>query len=226
MILTNFDDASFFEQMSNIVKYAEGYLEGVQLGKQSLLSKMGKTIKEILDEYIDTSARVDPSKLHHVYEWYQTGSPNARLFNITYEISNGGLTFGSTFTQSRSFSNGSMTPFYDKAYIMENGISVIIKPSRSGGVLAFEDNGETIFTKSPIKVNAPGGRNVQGSFAETINQFFERYFTQSYLAESGFTRYLESPVDFKNNLSKAKTGGKSAGKEIGYNWIIKAGDRL
>lgn len=225
MISADFQDSNFFREMTNVIKYAEGYLEGVQAGKPALLSKMGRTIKELAKEFVDSMARIDPASLHHVYEWYQTGSPAARLFDIDYTVVNGGLSFDTTLSQSRSFANGSTVPFYNKAYIMENGIPVTIHPKQSG-VLAFDDNGETVFTKSPIYVNAPGGKQVQGSLQDTLATFFNTYLTQAYLIESGFTRHINNPSEFKANLSRGKSGGKSVGKQIGYNWIVKAGDKL
>ena len=225
MISVDFQDKKFLAEMTNIVKYAEGYLEGVQAGKPAMLSKIGKTIKEVAKEFVDTMARTDPASLHHVYEWYQTGSPAARLFDIDYVVVGGGLSFNTTLSQSRSFANGSTVPFYNKAYIMENGIPVTITPKESS-VLVFEENGETIFTKAPIYVNAPGGKEVQGSLESVLDIFFNTYLTQSYLVESGFTMHIASPTDFKRNLGRSKSGGKTLGKQIGYNWIVKAGDKL
>jgi hypothetical protein len=180
MINTKFDDAKFFLEMSNVVKYAEGYLEGVQLGKNQMLEKMGTTIKAILEEFIDTNARMDPRSLHHVYEWYQVGSPAARLFDINCVVSNGGLTFDSTFSQSRSIANGATTPFYDKATIMEKGIPITLIP-KNASALRFEDNGQEVFTKGPVQIDSPGGQDVQGSFGDIMDVFFQRYLKQSYL---------------------------------------------
>lgn len=225
MIVTKFNDTTFLKEMNNVVKYAEGYLEGLQMGKPEMLRAMGKTTKALLEEYIDANARVNPQELHHVYEWYRTGSPEARLFDITTTVYNGGLTFKSTFSQSRSLSRGSTEPFYNKASIMESGIPITIRPKKAN-VLVFDDNGETIFSKGPITIDQPGGDYVQGSFANIVNSFFTRYFTQSYLSRSGFTAHLKSPIDFKKNFAKSKNGGKALGKEIGYNWIVKAGDKL
>jgi hypothetical protein len=225
MINTRFNDSKFFADMSHIIQYAEGYLEGIQAGKPVMLSKMGKTIKQLLEEYVDSNARVDPQRLHHVYEWYRTGSPEARLFNITSAVYNGGLTIKSTFSQSRSIANGATTPFYDKASIMESGIPITIKPTRSD-VLVFNDNGETIFTRNQVTIDNPGGEAVQGSFADIVDTFFDRYLSQSYLLQSGFSAHLKNPIDFKNNLSKGKVGGKAIGRQIGYNWIVKAGEKL
>jgi hypothetical protein len=108
---------------------------------------------------------------------------------------------------------------------MEEGTPITLIPKQAKA-LRFEDNGETIFTKGPVQIDNPGGQDVQGSFNDIIDTFFERYFRQSYLLESGFSKHLENPVDFKLNISKAKSGGKSAGKEVGYNWIVKAGNKL
>lgn len=225
MINSSFNDAKFFKDMSNIVQYAEGYIEGIQLGKPTMLSKMGKTIKQLIEEYVDANARVNPQSLHHVYEWYQSGSPAARLFDISCTVYGGGLSFKSTFSQSRTVSNGSSVPFYNKASIMESGIPITITPKKST-VLVFDDNGETVFTKGPVSIENPGGSSVQGSFQRVIDSFFQNYLSQSYLASSGFTAHLKNPVDFKANLARGKNGGKAVGKQIGYNWIVKAGEKL
>jgi len=156
--------------------------------------------------------------LHHVYEWYMTGSPDARLFDLQYTVSGLGLSFKSTFSQSTSIKNGSTVPFYDKARIMENGIPVTIKPV-SSPVLVFEDNGETVFTKNPVSVANPGGGAVNGSFERTFDMFFEQYFTQSFLKASGMLDYLSNPIAYKKNLEKGKRGGRAVGVTTGYRWI-------
>lgn len=225
MIKVDFEDAKFFIEMNNFIQYSEGYLEGIHLGKPKMLQQFGANTKEIAQEYIDSMARIDPQSLHHVYEWYQTGSPEARLFDLQYKVTAGGLSFNSTFSQSRSIANGSNTPFYNKAEIMENGIPITIVP-KSAKALMFDDNGEVVFTKGPVNIQKPGGPAVQGSFEHTLSTFFTTYFTQSFLNESGFTRHLQTPIDYKTNLPKSKAGGKSVGKQIGYNWIVKAGGKL
>jgi hypothetical protein len=216
----------FKKEMTNIVEYSLGYLDGIGRGKKEFLKALGADTIDLLKKYVDSSAKVNPQMLHHIYEWSMVGSPNGRLFNIDYSVSNLGLSLLSTFRQSSSVKDGSDTPFYNKAKIMENGIPVTITPKESG-VLVFEDeNGETVFTKSPIYVNAPGGKQVQGSLQDTLNNFFAVYLTQSYLMESGFTMHIGNPSEFKANMSRASRGGKSLGKQIGYNWIVKAGDKL
>lgn len=221
-MLPKFDDMQFMKDMNNLMEYSAGFLEGISLGKTKLFEILGNNVKEILGEFIDSNAKVDPASLHHVYEWYQTGSPAARLFDIEYTISNLGLSFKSTLSQSTSIKNGSNVPFYNKAKIMENGIPVTITP-KNAKVLSFESNGETVFTKGPVTVSNPGGQSVDGSYERIFDLFFHNYFSQSFLSSSGLGQYLTKPVAYKNNLSSGKKGGRTVGIQTGYRWIANAG---
>ena len=207
--------------MENIVQYSFGFLEGVKKGKKIFLDNLGRGTIEALALYVDSSARGNPSALHHVYEWYQTGSPNARLFDLDYTVSNNGLTFSSQFRQSRTLKEDSNEPFYNKAYIMENGIPVTITPKKSS-VLVFEEGGQTIFTKGSVTVRNPGGDLVQGSFEKTIDEFMLRYFKQSFLRASGMYDYIKKPTVFKKNIKAGSKAGKSKGIETGFKWITNA----
>ena len=109
----------FEKQIINIANYSVGFLEGVQKGKRIFLDNMGKGVIYTLGRYIDIEAKANSAALHHVYEWYQTGSPSARLFDISYTVSNVGLSVNSTFKQSRTVSEDGTVPFYNKATIME-----------------------------------------------------------------------------------------------------------
>jgi hypothetical protein len=114
-----------------------------------------------------------------------------------------------------------MVPFYDKARVMENGIPVVIKP-RNSNVLAFEENGEIVFTKNAVVVENPGGQATQGAFEKTFDSFFRSYFSQSFLRSSGILDYLKRPMAYKNNFGAGARGGKSVGVSTGYRWIINA----
>lgn len=223
MISLKLNDKQFLKDMENIIEYSLGFLDGVKRGKNIFLNKLGNEVVELAKQYIDSSARVSPSTLHHVYEWYQTGSPNARLFDVTYTVSHLGLSFKSTFSQSRSIQNGSREPFYNKANIMETGMSVTIAP-RNSNVLRFEVNGEPVYTKNPVIVENPGG-NTQGQFEKIFDSFFSRYFTQSFLRSSGILNELGKPTAYKNNLRSGAKIGRSKGVDTGYRWIanIKVG---
>lgn len=222
MIKLSINSNQFRKDMKNIVEYSFGFLEGVQKGKSVFFRNMGELISELLGKFVDTSAKMDPEALHHVYEWYKTGSPSARLFDIKYTISNNGLSFYTNFRQSSTIKDGSRVPFYDKARIMEEGISVRIEPVNSD-VLVFEDNGETVFTKSPVLVDSPGGTRTQGSFEKTIDLFFNNYFSQAFMRSSGILNYLNNPVLYKKNLSFGKKSGRAKGISTGYAWIANAG---
>jgi hypothetical protein len=218
MINIKYRTNDFMKEMNSIVNYANGFMEGAQAGKRELLETIGERTTEILNQFIDSNARANDAVLHHVYEWYQSGSPSARLFDLEYTTSGGGLTFRSTFRQSSSVQSGSSVPFYDKARIMEQGIPVRIKPVRAE-VLTFEDNGQQVFTKSPVTVSNPGGQSVAGGFQQTIDSFFNSYWKQSFLQASGIADILRNPIQFKQNLPRAKAGGRAVGYDVGYRWI-------
>jgi hypothetical protein len=218
MIKLKINSNQFLKEMTSITKYAEGFLEGAQGGKPELLHTVGQRTKEILEQFIDSNARLNPRVLHHIYEWNEAGNTGARLFDLDYFVTGGGLTFKSTFRQSSSVNSGSDVPFYDKARIMEEGIPVTIRPRKSS-VLVFEDDGEKVFTKSPVTVRNPGGEFVAGGFQETVDTFFNSYWRQSFLQSSGIADILRNPIEFKQNLPKAKAGGRAMGYDVGYRWI-------
>jgi hypothetical protein len=222
MIRTRFNTTKFTKDMNNIVKYSEGFLEGAKRGKTIFLRNLGVQTVELLKEYIDSNARVNPQALQHVYEWYQSGVGSARLFEIDYTVSNLGLSFMSNFTQSTSIKNGSRTPFYDKARIMESGMNVKIRP-KNATVLAFNVDGQEVFTSNEVTVTNPGGAEAAGSFEKTFESFFTQYFTQSFLKSSGVLQFLENPVSYKKDLPSGKNLGRARGLSTGFRWIANAG---
>ena len=222
MIRVHMNGPKFKKEMTNIIEYSLGYLDGIQNGKREFLKTMGKETVELMKKYIDSSARVNPSALHHIYEWNMVGSPNGRLYDLDYTVSNLGLSILSTFRQSTSIKEGSSVPFYNKAKIMEDGNPVRIFPKRSE-VLVFEQDGETVFTKNGVVISNPGGDKVEGSFEQVFDSFFRSYFTQAFLRTSGIGQYLQNPTAYKKNLRMGKRVGRSAGVSTGYRWIANAG---
>lgn len=209
------------KQLLNITEYSLGFIEGTNRGKKVFLNNLGSGIIDALGQYIDANARMNKEALHHVYEWYRTGSPEGRLFNLRYTVSNLGLSFNSTFSQSKSISNTSNEPFYNKARIMENGVPIRINPS-SNGVLAFESNGEMIYTKKGIDIQNPGGTAVAGSYEKVFDEFFGKYFTQAFMKASGLSDYIQNPKIYKKNFSAGSKQGRSEGIKTGYTWITNA----
>ena len=213
--------ANFDKQMNNIVQYAFGFLDGAQKGKTVFLKNLGAATIEAMSKYVDVSARGNPSALQHVYEWYHVGSPSARLFDINYTVSNLGLSFNSKFKQSRTVKKDSNVPFYNKAKIMEDGIPVTIRPTRSPA-LVFNEGGRTVFTKKPVVVRNPGGDYAKGSFEKTMDEFMLIYFKQSFLRASGIYDYIKKPTIFKNNIKVGSRMGRLKGLDTGFKWIANA----
>lgn len=222
MISASFDDKVFMKEMKNILDFAAGYIEGAQRAKPTMMKNIGYKIKEVLYAYIDSTARMEPQRLHHVYEWYKVGSPDARLYDLNCTVSGAGLTVSYTFSQSKSVHGGSNVPFYNKATIMENGTPITITP-KNAQVLVFDQDGKTIFTKQPVHISEPGGPAVHGAFAETLKVFFNSYLTQAFLEVTGIRSQLQDQSDFKNAFPSSKVGGYYLGLVTGEKWISKVG---
>jgi hypothetical protein len=212
---------NFEKELLNIANYSMGFLEGAQKGKKVFLDNLGRGVIYALGQYVDVEARANKEALHHVYEWYQTGSPQARLFDIKYTVSNLGLSLNSTFRQSRTLQQDASTPFYNKAKIMEDGIPVVITPKKNS-VLRFYEGGETVFTSKPVTVRNPGGNQVEGSFERIFDEFMRRYFTQAFLRASGVSDYISNPTIYKKNLKAGAKQGRPKGVATGYKWITNA----
>lgn len=212
---------SFEKELLNIANYSLGFLEGAQRGKKVFLDNLGRGVIFALGQYVDVEARANRDALHHVYEWYQTGSPQARLFDINYTVSNLGLSLNSTFRQSKTVQQDSNTPFYNKARIMENGIPVVIKPKKKS-VLRFYEDGQAVFTSKTITVTNPGGNEVEGAFERVFDEFMRRYFTQAFLRASGISGYISNPIIYKKNIAAGAKQGRSKGVSTGYKWITNA----
>ena len=222
-MIVQFKTENLEKELNNIAKYSIGFLEGAKAGQEQFMDNLGETVIESLKNFIDSNARVNPEALHHVYEWYETGSPQARLFNLEYLVnSRSTLSFSYEFSQSNSFSKGSNVPFYNKATIMENGSPITIKPKQDG-VLSFNENGEQIFTKKPVVVKNPGGAATEGAFESTLKDFFDNYFTQSFLISSGIAEHFKDIKTYKNNFAYGAKQGKPLGFKVGYEWVSKGG---
>jgi len=215
-------DVKGFEKIiSNIASYSLGFVDGANTGKRKFLDNLGKATVFALGQYIDVEARANKAALHHVYEWYQTGSPKARLFDIDYTVSNLGLSLNSTFRQSTSMSRDATEPFYNKARIMEDGVPLRITP-KPGGALRFNEGGQEIFTRKAVTIQNPGGQEVAGSFERIFDEFMLVYFKQSFLKASGLFDYIKRPTLYKKNFAAGAKMGKSAGVSTGFKWITNA----
>lgn len=217
MLYAKVDSKQINSILTNAVKYSYGFLDGVEMDQIIFNQKLGEFTVDALNKFIDSNARANPDSLHHVYEWGQVGDASGRLFSITPKASKRVINFTGKFLKSSSVSPTSDEPFYDKASIMENSIDITVEP-RDGSVLAFEDDGEMVFTSSAVYIANPGGDAVAGSFGRIVDEFFMSYFTygllQDYLSQLAvadeYTQYF---------ASGAKGGGRGAGVNAGKKYI-------
>ena len=207
--------------MNNVIDYSYGFLDGVQDAKPIFLQKLGVGVIATLGQYIDVNAKANPRALHHVYEWYRTGSPRSRLFDIDFVVTKQGISLFSNFKQSQSVSGDSSTPFFNKAKMMEDGTPVLIRPKKSS-VLAFESGGQTVFTKNPVLVRNPGGNEVVGSYEDVFDEFMLKYFKQSFIRASGLYDYIKRPTAFKKNIRAGSKVGRAKGVSTGFSWMANA----
>jgi hypothetical protein len=223
MLNVTFDTKDFSNKMQNLAMYSKGFFNGIESNRQKFNLQLGEYSLEILNRFIDSKARMSPDSLHHVYEWNQVGSPGARLFNIETSATQTSIIFYGNFLPSRSVSDGSSEPFIRKAEIMENSIMIEISP-RSSNVLAFEADGETVFTTDSIYIDNPGGDEVSGSFGKVIEEFFENYYTNTVLMQSGIFQKLSSPIEYSQGFNQGlRGGGFSAGKKAGKKYLTVRG---
>lgn len=225
MISAKIDTQELTKKIMNTIKYSDGFLTGAQLGQFKFNQELGIFIKEALKKYIDTKARINPNAFHHIYEWQQIGNSNARLFDFDIQVSPTLIKFRGWLLPSSSISQNSNVPFKDKAKIMEEGIGISIEPKNSD-VLVFEEDGQTIFTKSEIYVENPGGAEVFGSFESVVNDFFNNYLTVGLLRSSGILDRLQKATEYTRNFNSGSKRGKSVGIRAGQKYMTIGGAEI
>jgi hypothetical protein len=213
------DSKEINKKLGNAVKFSYGFLDGIDIGQIEFNTALGLYVAEAFNNYVDAKARMNPAALHHVYEWGQVGNSGGRLFTLTPKSSKRVIHFTGKFLPSSSIPEGGSVPFRDKANIMENGIGVTIEPTN--GVLAFDDNGETVFTATAVYVAHPGGDAVAGSFAEVVESFFGEYLTGAILAP--FLKQLANPKEFAQAFPAGTKSGRGPGVKAGVKYMESAG---
>jgi len=217
MIKTDMSD--FNRTMQQAIDYSRGFLAGVEGNEIAFNRQLAEVIKEAFYKYLDSTARLDPDRLHHMYEWGQTGVDKARLFRIEAFTGQQSIRFVTEFMQSTSVSPTANEPFVNKADVMESGTTIKISP-RGDGPLAFQgDDGEMVFTNEEVTIENPGG-NVAGQFAAVAREFFTNYLDQALLRE--LIKELQNPVEFAQGWGKGMNYAK--GMKQGQRYLtIKGG---
>jgi len=212
--MINTDMTEFNATMKKAFDYSNGFLNGLEQNEQYFNEQLAQIIKQAFYLYVDSTARLDPDRLHHMYEWGQVGVDSARLFKMEAFTGRQSIRFVTEFMQSTSVSPTANEPFVNKAEVMESGTTVTVSP-RSGGVLAFEgDDGEMVFTSDEVSIDNPGG-NVSGQFAAVAREFFINYLDKGILKE--LVKELQSPVEFAQGWGKQMnyaTGQRQAQKYL------------
>jgi hypothetical protein len=206
MTNVDFNINEFSKTFKNALDYSNGFFKGADINRKVFNEELGKYTTDVLSKFIDSKARANPDSLHHVYEWGAIGSPSSRLFEINSEATKTSIFFKGSFLPSSSISDNSNEPFTEKANIMENSIAIEVSP-KSSNVLAFEADGDTVFTMDSIYISNPGGNEVAGSFARAVEDFFENYFTNTILFQSGIFQKISHPKEFSDNFVAGAMGG-------------------
>lgn len=162
-------------------------------------------IQKDFGEFIDSSARVKPNSLHHVYEWNKTGQEQFRLFKLN-KMDADGLSFrigyefklSKTSVPSKNAKQKKKYIFANKASVMEAGMPIIIRP-RSAERLVFELNGATVFMPkgTSVTVKSPGGSSSSHQFALHYGRYFGGQLVNNSIKASGFQNI------FNTRMSKA-----------------------
>jgi hypothetical protein len=211
-----FDSKEINKVLGNTISYSYGFLKGIDIDQIFFNQRLGEFTADAFGKYIDSRSRVNPQAFHHIYEWNCVGQESSRLFELNVKATKRTIHFIGKFLPSKSISSGSEDPFTNKATIMENSIEITIEPKNSE-VLAFEYEGETVFSMGPILIANPGGDEVAGSFGRAAEDFFSDYFTNALLKP--FMKQLETPREFKQSFSAGAKAGSSAGISAGKRYI-------
>jgi hypothetical protein len=180
--------------IDNIEKQLSIKVQGIkQLTKNETLNEIANAAFIILGKRFmsatDSYSAVNRKKMHHIYEWNQVGSPNARLFVIERTaILNGSVTVLSKFLLSKtavpvaaelrsSSKNGKYIRtahiFKQKADIMESGKLVSFEAKKT---LAFLGKEGIHFVRAGKVINIvnPGGVAVKGSFQHFMSGWYSK----------------------------------------------------
>lgn len=208
-------------KLENTVKYSMGFVTAIEQERLAFNTKLGEVIVVMLEKYIDSQASLSPERLHHVYEWGQAGNPSARLFDFNMLATATTIKLDGRFRQSSSIPPSGGAPFENKASVMESGASITITP-KDGGVIAFDVDGETVFTSSEVFVEHPGGPEVSGAFAATVEGFLLGYVKAEVILP--IFRSMSTPKEFKRYFPAGVKSGFQTGQMAGREYMrIKGG---
>jgi len=166
---------------------------------------------------LDSYARRNPKKMHHIYEWGGVGKPQSRLFVLERtSILYGDLNITTRFLPSKlpvPISPALLTPgptgkvvsrrsiFKDKAAVMEKGAKVSFAAKR---ILAFADGQGLAFIAkgTTININHPGGLQTQNAFATYMLDWYTKN-GNVIMDSSGFYERVQAETEAALNKTGA-----------------------
>lgn len=198
---------------AQLVQDLDGYVAEIeQLTKPKVLDQISRAVFTITSKRflidIDNYSRVNPKKMHHIYEWGKIGNSSGRLFVLERSsILDGTLLISSKFLPSKmpvpinpqllipgktgkSVSKRSI--FANKAEVMEKGTPVSFNAKK---VLAIVGNEGAAFIAKGTRVNIlhPGGLQTKNAFATYMLEWYTKNGT-AIMDSSGLYERISNDV--------------------------------
>ena len=217
------DSKEAMKVLNNVVEYSDGFIRETKAKEPYVASKLASTSISAFYDYLDVLARTNPGMLHHVYEWGQVGNPRERLVELKKILAGKKAEIRANFLSSTSIPENGSNAFWNKAEVMEEGITVEINEVKAQA-LFFQIDGEEFFRVGPIVIDNPGGDQVRGSFVKAFEEFYNNYFDQIYLRSIRFYDHFTKSREFESNFDAAVRSGSAAsmGRKTALSWIINA----
>lgn len=208
-----FNTGKFAEKVTAMAMYDSNVITQLYenpVNKQKIVKGAAFLIKNYFDEYIDSKARQDSSKYHHVYEFDQIGKKNARLFkgSVSSEMESAIISY--KFTMSKT-PNKFGYLFSNKAQVMEDNNPIIVKPKKEKYLKYALSDGSFVTTSQSV-IEHPGGEEVKNSFQNTFYNFIETQ-AELILGKFGFYEKLEAMLVEKRRvaISRINSGATNIG---------------
>ena len=190
----------FPEKLLSLTKYDMKLLTGLYLSKKNKMvieRAASNLVARYFEAYIDSKARANPKSLHHVYEFDMAGKKDSRLFKRNVSTGVGGTTISYKLINAK-LPNREGYPFPQKARIMEDGLTVTIRPKGSGYLQYRLADGRFVKTRKPSVVTNPGG-DVANNFTSEFNNYMLRR-AKSVLKEYRFFERINDNYRMKRKL--------------------------
>lgn len=209
--------------LNNVVAYSDGFIKETKAKEGFVTNKLASTSIDSFYNYLDVLSRTNPGILHHVYEWGQVGDPSSRLVELKKVVGGTKASIDANFIPSTSVPEGASEPFWNKAEVMEEGITVTINEV-DAKALFFQVGGEEFFRMGPIVIENPGGEEVRGSFVRAFEEFYNVYFDQVYLRSIRFYDHFRTAPGYAKNFSSAirSSNAYGIGRQTALSWVTKA----